>query len=132
MMAVNGSLDFVKTVTSVIRSTSLISDSLSGELSFQRTFPTLVLRQKLDADLIAGHPHHSTAAKRETRRRQQQKEFLDIQSFEGSFDAQSRARLRYVDHDAVTAPASINSHDVNADAAVKIDALAFSVSIRHL
>jgi hypothetical protein len=47
----------------------------------------LVPRQKLDADLIAGHSNQLASAIREAGRRQKQEEFLEIQSFDGVFDA---------------------------------------------
>jgi len=40
-------------------------------------------------------------------------------------------RLRHVKHDAVAAPGTVDSHDMNMDAALEIDPLALSVSICH-
>ena len=101
--------------------------------SFRIAFPvrSLVRRQELDADLITGQAHHSTAAICQTCRRQKQEEFLEVQSFERPSTHKPRACLRHVEHHAVPAPGSINPHDVNTDAAFKIDALALSVSKGH-
>jgi hypothetical protein len=81
--------------------------------------------------LIAGDAYQFAAAKRETRRRQQQEELPEIQSFERSVEAQPCAGLRYIDHHAVPPPGSIDPHDENGDAAFKPDTPAFSVPIGH-
>src|ERR1700722_9787514 len=98
-----------------------------GWQTFLGFFLGLFARQEFNADLLAGHAHQAATAVRQTRRRQQQKEFLEVQSFEGSLDAQPRAALRHVEHHAVPAPGSIYSHDENRDAALEIDTLVLSV-----
>jgi hypothetical protein len=82
----------------------------------------LVPCQKLDADLITGHSNQLASAIREAGRRQKQEEFLEIQSFDGVFDAQPRPGLRDVYHPATAAPRPVDSHDENVDAALEIDA----------
>jgi hypothetical protein len=131
-MPVSGSVDFVATRISVITCALIISNVPAGWRLLQTRFLGFVSFEELDADLIAGYADHPTAPKCEACGRQKQEEFLEVQSLEGTFDAQSRAGLRHIDHDAVATPGSINPHDVNMDAAFEIDTLAFSLSISHL
>ena len=56
-------------------------------MGIRRTMPLGCLsRQKLDANLVAVNAHQLAAAIRETRRRQKQKKFLEVQPFERVFD----------------------------------------------
>jgi hypothetical protein len=86
---------------------------------------------KFNADLVAVQTHHSTPPIRKAGRRQQQEELLQVQSFESSFHAQARPRLRYVRHQAVSSPRSINSHHEHVDAVLEFDALTLSISKSH-
>src|SRR6516162_9352615 len=52
-------------------------------------FGLLFGREKLDADFIAGNAYQLAAPISEPGRGKQQKEFLEVQSFERAFDTQS-------------------------------------------
>jgi hypothetical protein len=96
--------------------------SLQDSLFVRFVFP----RQKLDADFFAGYSDQLASAVCQTSRGQKQEEFLKVQSFDRVFDAQPCACLRDVEHAAIAAPRSVDSHDENVDAAFEIHAFVFS------
>src|ERR1700734_3775754 len=93
---------------------------------FSRASPLLLLvagLEKINADLVAIHPCEFAPAIGKTRRRQQQKEFLQMQSFDRALDRQLGAGLGNVFHGAVAAPRAVDAHHLRGKSPLKRDAL---------
>jgi hypothetical protein len=80
------------------------------------------LSQKCRADLLAIDPGQLAATERQSCGRQQQEEFLEIDTLDRTLDDKACARLGHV-HDAATAaPCAVNGHEPDRETALERDA----------
>src|SRR5690242_15483354 len=86
----------------------------------------LLLLEKTDADLFALNPGELAPAIGKASRRQQQEEFLQVQTFDRPLDRKFCAGLGDVLHHAVAPPSAVDSHHVRVDAALEGDAVALA------
>jgi hypothetical protein len=102
------------------------------ERSFGRALLRFGWRQEFDPDFVSGYSDEPASPIGKTSRRQQEKEFPQVQPLNGIFNLQPGAGLRHVPHHAISAPCPVDSHDENINTALEIDALVFSQSEGHL
>src|SRR2546423_4531467 len=81
----------------------------------------VALLEEIDADLVAIDPGQLTAAVGEAGGRQQQEEFLQMQTLDGAFDGQLGPGLGDVFHDTFAPPGTIDAHHVRRITALECD-----------
>src|SRR3981081_2137608 len=84
------------------------------------------LLEEIDTDLVAIDPGQFAAAIGKSGRRQQQEEFLQMQTLDGTIDRQLGAGLGDVLHHTVAPPGAIDAHHVRGKTALKCDAIALA------
>src|SRR5262245_48175205 len=92
----------------------------------------VALLEEIDADLVSVHPGQFAAPIGEPRRRQQEKKFLQVQTFDRALDGELGSDLGDVLHDAVAPPGPVDPHHLGRYPALEYDAIAFvSLVARH-
>src|SRR5579872_3699549 len=110
-----------------IRRTPATNSGFSGAAPL---FPLVAGLEKIDSDLVAIDPGKFASAIGKPRRRQQQKEFLQVQSLDRALDCQLGPGLGNVFHDAIAAPRAVDAHHVRVKSALERDTLT-SASLCH-
>src|SRR5215510_14344696 len=87
-------------------------------------FPLVALPEEVDPDLGAIDPGQLAAAIGKAGRRQQQEEFLQVNTLDGTFDGEFGPVLGNVLHGALAPPGAIDGHHVSRDAPLEHDTLA--------
>src|SRR5258708_23931497 len=83
----------------------------------------VALFEEIDADLIAVDPGELAAAVRKTRGRQQQEEFLEVQTLDRALHRELGAGLGDVFHHTIGSPGTVDTHHVRREPAFECDAV---------
>src|SRR3977135_3569376 len=96
-----------------------------------RLFLLVARLEEIDADLVAIDPGQFAAAIGKPGGRQQQEEFLEMQTLDGTFDREFRAGFRNVFHRAFAPPGAVDAHHMRGYPALECDSLALAPFCHH-